>query len=74
MKESDLYHKWIEWSDDDQVYIGKCPDWIAGIYGDVPVKSYGELCGAIEDVVNHFIEQGRKLPSPHARHIQKWHV
>ena len=26
MKKSDQYHKWAEWSEEDQVYIGKCPD------------------------------------------------
>ena len=26
MKVIDTYHKWVEWSDEDQVYIGKCPE------------------------------------------------
>src|SRR5688572_25670124 len=26
MKPIDEYHRWVEWSDEDQVYIGKCPD------------------------------------------------
>ena len=34
MKESDQYHKWVEWSEEDQTYIGKCPDLITGIHGD----------------------------------------
>lgn len=38
MKESDKYHKWIEWSEEDQVYIGKCPDLITGIHGENPVS------------------------------------
>jgi len=71
MKESDLYHKWIEWSDEDQVYIGKCPDLITGIHGDDPVKLYGELCEVIEDVVGHFNEQGRQLPSPRVRPMKE---
>ena len=25
MKLIDQYHKWVEWSEEDQVYIGKCP-------------------------------------------------
>ncbi|MFZ4699280.1 MAG: hypothetical protein ACOYMG_04450 [Candidatus Methylumidiphilus sp.] len=70
MKESDLYHKWIEWSDEDQVYIGKCPDLITGIHGNDPIMLYGELCEVIEDVVSHFVEQGRKLPNPRVRPIQ----
>ena len=36
MKTSDRYHKWVEWSEEDQVYIGKCPDLITGIHGDDP--------------------------------------
>ena len=31
MKTSDKYHKWIEWSDEDRAYLGKCPDLITGI-------------------------------------------
>ena len=38
MKDADQYHKWVEWGDEDQVYIGKCPDLITGIHGDDPVK------------------------------------
>jgi len=71
MKKSDLYHKWIEWSNEDQVYIGKCPDLITGIHGDDPVKLYSELCEVIEDVVNHSMEQGRKLPSVRVKPMQE---
>ena len=39
MKEIDRYHKWVEWSDEDQVYIGKCPDLITGIHGNDPIVS-----------------------------------
>ncbi|MDE0283274.1 MAG: hypothetical protein OXN26_01810 [Gammaproteobacteria bacterium] len=45
MKISDRYHKWVEWNEEDQVYIGKCPDLITGIHGDNPMSLYGELCG-----------------------------
>ena len=38
MKESDQYHKWVEWSEEDQTYIGKCPDLITGIHGDDPIR------------------------------------
>ena len=37
MKKSDQYHKWVEWSAEDQTYIGKCPDVITGIHGEDPV-------------------------------------
>ncbi|MGR8998579.1 MAG: hypothetical protein ACU88J_05980, partial [Gammaproteobacteria bacterium] len=48
MKKSDQYLKWIEWSEQDQIYIGKCPDLITGIHGEDPVRLYGELCEIVE--------------------------
>ncbi len=64
MKISDQYHKWIEWNEEDKIYIGKCPDLITGIHGDNPIKLYGELCEVIEDVIQHFVKENRELPSP----------
>jgi hypothetical protein len=64
MKKSDLYHQWIEWSEQDQTYIGKCPDLITGIHGDDPVKLYGELCEVVEDVILHFESENRVIPKP----------
>jgi predicted RNase H-like HicB family nuclease len=71
MKEIDQYHKWVEWSEEDQTYIGKCPDLITGIHGDDPVKLYGELCEVVEEVIGHFVAEGRTLPSPRIRPMQE---
>jgi hypothetical protein len=71
MKSSDQYHKWVEWSDEDQTYIGKCPDLITGIHGDDPVTVYGELCDVVEDVIRYFRDEGRTLPSPRVRPMQE---
>lgn len=71
MKQSDQYHKWVEWSEEDQTYIGKCPDLIAGIHGDNPAQLYGELCEVIEDVIRHFAADGRPLPTPRVRPMQE---
>ena len=71
MKQSDQYHKWVEWSEEDQTYIGKCPDLITGIHGDNPVRLYSELCEVIEDVVRHFMADGRPLPTPRIRPMQE---
>ena len=50
----DRYHKWVEWSDEDGVYIGRCPDLITGIHGDDPVQVYEELCEVVADVIADF--------------------
>ena len=71
MKTADQYHKWVEWSDEDQTYIGKCPDLISAIHGDDPVRLYAELCEVIEDVVDHFEAEGRSLPPAKTRPMQE---
>ena len=71
MKTADQYHKWIEWSDEDQTYVGRCPDLISGIHGNDPVRLYAELCEVVQDVINHFIQQGRPLPEPKTRPMQE---
>jgi predicted RNase H-like HicB family nuclease len=71
MKESNRYHKWVEWSEEDQTYIGKCPDLITGIHGDDPIRLYGELCEVSEQVIAHFESEGRPLPPPRIRPMQE---
>lgn len=67
MRTIDQYHKWVEWSEEDQVYIGKCPDLVTGIHGDDPVQVYQELCEVIEEVIEHFTKTGRQLPASRTR-------
>ena len=71
MRTGDQYHKWVEWSDEDQTYVGKCPDIITGIHGDDPVHLYAELCEVVEDVLRHFEAEGRALPAPRTRPMQE---
>ena len=71
MKLSDRYHKWVEWSEEDQVYLGRCPDLITGIHGDDPTKLYAELYEVVEDVINHFETEGRELPPPRTRPMRE---
>jgi predicted RNase H-like HicB family nuclease len=71
MKQADQYHKWVEWSDEDRTYIGKCPDLITGIHGDDPRTVYAELCEVVEEVIEHFRSEGRALPVPKVRPMQE---
>jgi len=71
MKVIDQYHKWVEWSEEDQTYIGKCPDLITGIHGNDPVKLYEELCETLEVVIQHFMKESRTLPPPSVRPMQE---
>lgn len=71
MRPSDQYHKWVEWSDEDQAYIGKCPDVITGIHGGDAAQLYGELCEVVDEVLEHFTEEGRPLPAVRVRPMQE---
>jgi len=71
MKVNDQYHKWVEWSDEDGVYIGMCPDLITGIHGDDPVRVYQELCETIDEVIEHMQREGRTLPPPTVRPMRE---
>ena len=71
MKAVDRYHKWVEWSDDDQAYLGKCPDLITGIHGDDARLVYADLCEVVADVVEHLQSLGRPLPEPRIRPMRE---
>lgn len=70
MRTIDQYHKWIEWSQEDHTYLGKCPDLITGIHGNDPIKLYEELCDVLEEVILHFKSENRTLPVPSVRPMQ----
>lgn len=67
MKTSDRYHKWVEWSEEDRVYIGKCPDLITGIHGNDPLQVYRDLCEVVDEVIGYFETENRPLPPPQVR-------
>lgn len=70
-KIADKYHKWVEWSEADGVYLGKCPDLITGIHGDDPVALYRELCETVGEVIAHYRAAGRTLPEARVRPMQE---
>ena len=68
MKESDRYLKIVEWSDEDQKYIGTCPELFSGgCHGDNEAKVYKELCTIVDEVVQMMEEDGDPLPEPKRR-------
>lgn len=71
MTPADRYHKWVEWSEEDGVYLGKCPDLITGIHGDDPVTLYRELCETVDEVIEHLRNEGRPIPEPRVRPMQE---
>jgi hypothetical protein len=69
MKQADRYHRFVRWSEDDQLYIGYCPDlYFGGVcHGEAEESVYTELCGIVRDEVEHRLAAGEPLPSPAVR-------
>jgi len=64
MKTSDQYLKIVEWSEDDQCYVGTCPGlMLGGVHGDNETKVYKELCQAVEEWITIYKEDEEPLPT-----------
>ena len=67
MKPGDNYFKIVEWSEEDQCYIGCCPGlMLGGIHGYDEAEVYKELCQAVEEWIRIYKEDGDPLPPPTA--------
>ena len=65
MKTSSRYVKIVEWSEEDQCYVGRCPRlFYGGCYGDEEEQVFMELFRIVEDTIETYIEDGMPLPSP----------
>ena len=65
MRESDRYVKIVEWSDEDQCYIGSSPGlFYGGCHGSDEQAVFAELCEIVGEVVELYKQDGRPLPPP----------
>jgi predicted RNase H-like HicB family nuclease len=66
MKEADRYHRFVRWSEEDQSYIGYCPDlYFGGVcHGESEEEVYTQLCEIVRDEVEHRMQSGEALPVP----------
>ena len=64
MKESAKYLKLVEWSDEDQCFVGSVPGWIgACCHGDDEGKVYIELCQIVDEWIEIYKKDGKPLPA-----------
>ena len=69
MKPEDRYHRFVHWSDEDQCYIGYCPDLYYGgvCHGEQEEQVYAELCAIVRDEIAHRLAHHEDLPKPTVR-------
>jgi predicted RNase H-like HicB family nuclease len=67
MKESARYAKIVQWSDEDQCFVGSAPDlMLGGCHGPDERAVFEELCQIVDEVVEIYKKDGTPLP-PAAR-------
>ncbi|MDQ6632811.1 MAG: pilus assembly protein HicB [Verrucomicrobiota bacterium] len=74
MKAQDRYLMFVRWSEDDQAYIGYCPDLFpaGGVcHGLTSVEAFGKLDEIIEDMVASAKQQKIPLPPPQTRPMRE---
>ena len=63
MKESARYVKIVEWSEEDQCYVGSSPGLIlGGCHGDDEKSVFNELCEIVDEAIELIHLEGKPLP------------
>ena len=67
MNDSARYIKIVEWSDEDQCFVGQCPGIIGPCcHGPDEAEVYSQLCEIVEDWLVTLKSDGQPLPPPTA--------
>jgi predicted RNase H-like HicB family nuclease len=65
MKDSARYVKIVEWSEEDQCYIGSSPGLLfGGCHGPDEKAVFEELCEIVEETISLYRKDGKPLPPP----------
>jgi predicted RNase H-like HicB family nuclease len=65
MKDSAKYVKIVEWSEEDQCYVGSAPGLIfAGCHGPDERAVFEELCRIVDEAIELYRADGKPLPPP----------
>jgi hypothetical protein len=63
MKQCDRYVKIVEWSEEDQVYVGSAPGLISGrCHGTDERAVFDELCQIVDEAVALYRADNKPLP------------
>ena len=69
MKDSARYVKIVEWSEEDQCYVGSAPGLIyGGCHGADEKAVFEELCEIVDETIALYHADGRPLPPPTSGH------
>jgi predicted RNase H-like HicB family nuclease len=65
MSKADRYVKLVEWSDEDNCFIGSCPElFYGGCHGEDARAVFSVLCQIVEETIDLYQTDGKELPPP----------
>lgn len=65
MSDGARYTKIVEWSDEDNCFIGSCPElFYGGCHGTDERSVFSELCDIVEETIELYRQDGKPLPKP----------
>ncbi|MCC6540130.1 MAG: hypothetical protein IT162_21455 [Bryobacterales bacterium] len=65
MKESAHYVKIVEWSDENQCFVGNCLGLLfGGCHGDDELEVFEQLCEAVDEAISLYRKDHKTLPPP----------
>jgi predicted RNase H-like HicB family nuclease len=73
MKIEDQYLKFVRWSDEDNVYVGHCPDlfpWGGVCHGASEEATCRQLCALVREQVEQLRKDGKELPAAGTRPLR----
>lgn len=65
MKTEDQYLKFVRWNEEDQLYVGYCPDlfpWGGVCHADTEEKAYAEICALVREEIEDLQREGKQFP------------
>ena len=74
MKTEDQYFKFVRWSEEDNLYVGYCPDlfpWGGVCHSKNEGKAYRILAELVREEVADLTQAGKKLPPPLTRPMRE---
>lgn len=67
MNDSAKYVKIVEWSDEDQCFVGQCPGIVGPCcHGDDEAEVYAQLCQIVDEWIEIMKLECKALPPPTA--------
>ena len=65
MNEGKKYVKLVEWSNEDECFIGSCPELFYGGCHRVDEHAvFAELCQLVDETIELYRSDGKELPAP----------